>query len=298
MRLFCLLGTVMLACVMASVLAVDVAHAAVPAGVRVVRQDIRPGGFWLAEVPSGSAVTVANRPVPVVDNRVLVGFDRFAGPRVWVKICPPTPTPCGVQTLVLEPRTYATQNVKNIAKAHVNPDPVQQARMARDNAATAAARRAAMAATIRPAAEAGVGFAMPFVQPAPGAVTGVYGSRRAYNGQERSWHKGIDFANPTGTPVVAPADAVVRLARDTFMSGNLIMLDHGAGLTTVYAHLSRMDVQPGQLVKAGERLGAVGTTGRSSGPHLHWGMYWHEVAIDPAGWLPPRRPANGVARNP
>jgi murein DD-endopeptidase MepM/ murein hydrolase activator NlpD len=77
----------------------------------------------------------------------------------------------------------------------------------------------------------------------------------------------------------------VRLARETFMSGNLILLDHGGGITTAYAHLSQMDVKVGDTVKAGEVIGKVGTTGRSSGPHLHWGAYWKNVAIDPILWV-------------
>ena len=88
-----------------------------------------------------------------------------------------------------------------------------------------------------------------------------------------------------GTPIKAPADGIVRLARDTFMSGNLVMLDHGGAVTSVYAHMDRMDVKVGDEVKAGDVIGKVGTTGRSSGPHLHWGMYWKNVPIDPILWV-------------
>ncbi len=262
--------------------------------IRVIRADLRQGGYWLAQIPPSTTVTVAGKPLPVVAGHVLLGFDRFAAPRAWVKVCHIDTDGCTVVPVQLASRTYVTQNVKGIAKKHVAPDPKQLARMAEDNAATAAARRAAVANVSRGDRDGGYGFKATFRAPVQGPTTGVYGSRRAYNGQERSWHKGLDFAAPTGTRVVAPAAGVVRLARDTFMSGNLIMLDHGAGLTTVYAHLSRMDVQVGQVVRAGDVIGAVGTTGRSSGPHLHWGMYWHDIAIDPQLWLG-RTPPLGVA---
>ena len=124
------------------------------------------------------------------------------------------------------------------------------------------------------------------MKPVAGPRTGVFGSQRLYNGQERSWHNGVDWAAAVGTPVRAPADGVVRLTRDTFMSGNLVMLDHGLGVSTVYAHLDRMDVRVGQRLQQGDVLGTVGTTGRSSGPHLHWGVFWGETPLDPLLWLP------------
>jgi murein DD-endopeptidase MepM/ murein hydrolase activator NlpD len=108
-----------------------------------------------------------------------------------------------------------------------------------------------------------------------------------YGGEERDWHKGHDFAVPTGTPVYAPAAGVVTLAQLTFFNGNLIILDHGDRLFTIYAHLSEMNVKPGGKVKAGQLIGRVGTTGRSSGPHLHWGAYWQNLAIDPILLLNP-----------
>jgi murein DD-endopeptidase MepM/ murein hydrolase activator NlpD len=111
--------------------------------------------------------------------------------------------------------------------------------------------------------------------------TGVYGSRRLYGGEERSWHKGHDFAVPRGTPIHAPADGIVTMAAMTFFNGNLVIIDHGDRLFTIYAHLSAMDVKPGDKVRRGQLIGKVGTTGRSTGPHLHWGVYWQNMAIDP-----------------
>ena len=256
--------------------------------IEVVKQNLQQGGFWLAKVPSASIVTLGGTKVPLVptpeNNKAyaLVGFDRFSPAVRWVKVCENTaPASCTTQRLAITKRTYATQNVKGAPKNTLNPNPAENARAAADSVAISKAR----AVVVASAAET-IGFTQTFKKPVLGArISGVYGSQRLFEGEERTWHKGTDFAAPTSTPIYAPADGVVRLARDTFMSGNLIMLDHGAQLSTVYAHLSAMNVKVGDTVKQGDVLGKVGTTGRSSGPHLHLGMYWGAMAIDPALWV-------------
>lgn len=117
------------------------------------------------------------------------------------------------------------------------------------------------------------GWREPFRLPVTGRITGVYGSQRIYGGLPRNPHWGLDIAAPTGTPVRAPASGIVRLAEGPFLiEGNLVLLDHGAGLASVYIHLHEIRVKPGDAVLAGDVLGTVGTTGRSTGPHLHWGL--------------------------
>jgi len=117
-------------------------------------------------------------------------------------------------------------------------------------------------------------------------LSGIYGSSRTYNGEERNWHKGLDIAAPEGTPVYAPQGGVVRAAlADTFFNGNIIVLDHGYGLFSIYAHLRRMAVTEGAKINQGDILGEVGQTGRATGPHLHWGVYWHNIPLDPKLFL-------------
>ena len=247
---------------------------------QVVRQDLQPGGFYVAQVPPNSRVTLNGEAVETgPKGELVVGFDRNAKPEQVLKVCG-TEAACTETRLRLKPRSYVTQNVTKVPAKTVEPDAAQVARVKADNAATAAARAKAKAA-----ARWRQAYMDAFVLPLEARTSGVFGSRRTYNGQERSWHKGHDLAAPTGTAVRAPAGGIVRLARDTFMSGNLIMLDHGGGLTSVYAHLDAMDVAVGDEVKARESIGKVGTTGRSSGPHLHWGMYWQNTAIDPILWV-------------
>lgn len=243
--------------------------------VEVVKQDLQQGGFYVGKVAPGSAVSWKGEPVTVAkEGLFVIGLDRHQGPKGWVKVC--RGVACETVTLAIRSRAYNTQAVKGVAGNTVNPNPAEVARTEADSAAAQQARTMKSALTA---------FAGPFVAPVKGPITGGYGNRRTYNGEERSWHKGGDFAARTGTPVVAPVAGIVRLARDTFMSGNLIILDHGQQIYTAYAHLSRMDVEVGERVAQGQVIGAVGTTGRSTGPHLHWGLYWKNMALDPMLWL-------------
>lgn len=126
-----------------------------------------------------------------------------------------------------------------------------------------------------------------FQWPIVGRVTGVYGSERFYNGiASGSPHWGIDIAAPKGKRVYAPAGGKIVLAEDDlYYSGGTIILDHGAGVSSTFLHLSSVDVEVGQLIKKGEIIGKVGSTGRSTGPHLDWRMNVHDVRVDASLWV-------------
>lgn len=125
-----------------------------------------------------------------------------------------------------------------------------------------------------------------FIAPISGPVTGVYGSQRFYNGEPRSPHWGIDYAAPQGTPVKTPAGGTVVLAEpDLYYSGGTVIVDHGGGLSSSFLHLSQLGVKVGDRLSQGDIIGAVGSTGRSTGPHLDWRMNLHGERVDAALWL-------------
>ena len=136
------------------------------------------------------------------------------------------------------------------------------------------------------------GWRQDFRWPLTGRVSGLFGAQRIYRGTSGSYHSGIDIAANAGTPFVAPADGVVVLAAQTpfTLEGHLLIVDHGMGLSSAFLHCASLAVREGQVVRRGEVLGTVGASGRASGPHLHWGLVWRGLRLDPlllAGPMPP-----------
>ncbi len=129
-----------------------------------------------------------------------------------------------------------------------------------------------------------------FLKPNQGRLSTVYGVRRYYNGvfAKDYYHRGIDYAGAEGSPVIAPAAGRValvgRVSQGFHLHGNCIGIDHGQGVTSIFMHLSRINVKQGDLVQAGQVIGAVGSTGAATGPHLHWGLYVHGQSVDPVPW--------------
>ena len=120
-----------------------------------------------------------------------------------------------------------------------------------------------------------------FVLPVEGITTGVYGTRRFYNGKEGNYHNGLDIAAPIGTEIVAPSSGRVLLTGDYFYNGKFIYIDHGQNLKSIFIHLNKINVNVGDILKKGQIIGEVGSTGKSTGPHLHWSVTLNSVYVDP-----------------
>ena len=125
-------------------------------------------------------------------------------------------------------------------------------------------------------------FEKNFILPAKGRISGVYGSQRILNNKPRSPHNGIDIAAKEGTNIFAPSSGIVKLIdRNMFFTGKTVIIDHGMGLISIFAHLSKIDVKENEIIEKGEKIGQIGMTGRATGPHLHWGMYLENKTVDP-----------------
>ena len=124
-------------------------------------------------------------------------------------------------------------------------------------------------------------WTLPFFRPVPGELSSLFGLRRVFNGQPRNPHRGLDFRAAQGDPIRAVADGVVALADDQFFAGNVVYIDHGLGLFSVYMHMSKIEVQEGDRITRGQTIGQVGSTGRATGPHLHLSLMVQGTGADP-----------------
>lgn len=248
------------------------------------------GAALVGTVAPGSQVRFADRDVSVTaDGRFVLGLAYDAPPAAVVEVTPPGAAAPQRHEYAVERRDYDVQEIRGLPPAMVEPPPAVQARIAADQ------RKVAQARTFDTPRDE---FASPLRWPLAARVTGVYGSHRVLNGVPRQPHFGIDLAAAQGTPILAPAGGVVRLAeKDLYYTGGTLILDHGHGLTTAYLHLSALDVAVGQEVKAGQVIGKVGATGRATGPHLCWRANWFDVRIDP-GLLTGAQPVRKGGRVP
>ena len=169
------------------------------------------------------------------------------------------------------------REVLAVAPKFAKPDSVAAARIKRENARS---RQVSLASGGHPRLWRG-----PFQLPRATRITSAFGAARVYNGEVRSRHMGTDFAGAVGTPVLAAGRGVVAMVADFYLAGKALYIDHGQGLVTAYFHLSRTDVMEGDTVASGQRIGAVGQSGRVTGPHLHWVARLGTVAVDPMSLL-------------
>ena len=245
---------------------------------------VTQGGIVFGRTDPDAAVRLDGRPVRVSsDGHFVFGFGREATGQAVLEIRRADGRVTRMP-LTIAPRQFEVQSVDGLPQNLVTPNPEEEARIAREQAQVLEARKLDLDRAL---------FESGFIWPAQGPISGVYGSQRVLNGTPRAPHYGVDVAAPEGSAVVAPADGLVTFAKpDLLLTGGTLVIDHGHGLSSTFIHLSRIDVAVGAEVKQGARVGAVGATGRASGPHLHWGMNWFEVRVDPALLVGPM-PAGG-----
>jgi hypothetical protein len=245
----------------------------------------RQGGFVICTIPQGtpgyyrvrsSSGAIASL---AVEHPALIPFSRNSTLALTLTVKPVSrfaqPEVHGL-TLHLTKGEWAIERIDGLPPGKVTPRTLEQQRKVE-----ADWKKKQAAWTHRAAA---AWYANGFRKPVSATrISGVYGSQRILNGKPKSPHLGLDFAAPEGTDIHAPATAIVVLAEpDMYFEGGLLVLDHGDGVMSVMLHLSRLDVKVGDQVEQGAIVGAVGMTGRATGPHLHWGIKVRGTYIDPA----------------
>lgn len=244
-------------------------------GTFVLTGTLSQGGLVRGTAPAGTvSLTLDGQPLAFdPDRSFVIGFDRDAGPvaRLVATLGDGRQVSDRLQIV---PRQWNISRLSTLPKIPL-PTPEFDRLRPGEVAQIAAAR----AQPVR-----SEGWRQAFLWPAIGRISTLFGSQRIYaNGEPGSYHSGIDIAKPTGSIVIAPADGVVVLASDHpfTLEGNLLMIDHGGGLTSALMHLSRIDVRSGDVVRRGQPIALSGATGRATGPHLHWGLKWRDARIDP-----------------
>jgi murein DD-endopeptidase MepM/ murein hydrolase activator NlpD len=261
------------------------ATAAPPQTLKLPRNSLVPGGIFITTVDGPEdAPPVASydgKRVMVLraDNKWLavVGLPLSTAPghenvQVQTGDAAQPPIPFAVVN-----KQYATQSLK-VAPSKVDLSDSDKARTEKEGERLGNAM--ATYSTEQPST-------LRLLQPVPGVRSSSFGLRRIFNNEPRNPHSGMDIAAPAGTPIKASADGQVIEAGDFFYFGNMVAVDHGEGLITMYGHMSQIGVQIGTQVKTGDVLGKVGSTGRATGPHLHWAVVLNQTFVDPALFLAP-----------
>lgn len=245
-----------------------------------LRGEMTQGSLIRGQLPSGSQLWLNDKPVQTSDDgHFAFGFGRDADLTQQVRWLD-NQNEQHTKTLTLTKRTYVEQKIEGVASKYVSPPKEVLARINKDNQQIGKARSNNADR---------LDFTQDFIWPAKGPISGVYGSRRVFNGTPKRPHFGVDVAGPTGTPVYAPADGVVTLwVPDMYYSGGTMIIDHGFGVSSTFIHLSKGHVTAGTPVKQGDLVAEIGATGRVTGPHLDWRINWFKERLDPALLVPKR----------
>lgn len=245
--------------------------------------ELTQGGWIRGQAPGGTVSATLGGQALVLDEggRFFAAFDRDAGPNA--SLVARLGNGRTIESPVrVSPREWNIERV-NVARRSGGPSASFMERRRPELAQINAARRVNAESQ---------GWNQDFIWPVTGRISGRFGSQRIYRGEPGSYHSGIDIATgSSGTPFVAPADGVVVLATETPFSleGYLLIIDHGQGLNSAFLHCSKIAVREGEVVRQGQYIGNIGSSGRATGPHLHWGLKWRDARLDPLLFTGPMR---------
>lgn len=263
-------------------LAVAALWQAEPLHLSIQARSVRPGEVVVLTIDGASAgdvkVHAFGMEIPAYRDgaqwRAVIGIDLDVKPGAYAVRVESRAT-VGTETLHVEPRTFRTRRL-TVNEAFVTPPASEQARIDRE-AALLVQTWAASANTRL--------WSSPFERPVPQEANSAFGTRSIFNGKPRNPHGGADFLSPAGTTIRAPNAGRVAVAQNLYYSGNTVIIDHGLGLFSTLAHLSRIDAREGDRVQAKQPIGLVGATGRVTGPHLHWAVRANDARVDPLSLL-------------
>lgn len=254
-----------------------------------LRGDWEQGGVLVGKTAPGTKLQFEDRRLTVSpEGWFVIGLDRDEKPEVMLRLTTPQGAEIVEQHAVAK-HDWDVQPIEGLPQKYVEPPKETLARIKREQALIGETKR-----HDTPRSD----FATPFVWPAQGRISGIFGSQRILNSTPKSPHYGTDVAVPVGTPIVAPAGGIVSLAeKDLYFTGGTVIIDHGHGLQSILVHLSKLLVKKGDEVKQGQLVAESGMTGRATGPHLHWGLYWFDVHVDAQKFTGPM-PAQPAASSP
>ena len=261
------------------------------AEIKLISGQAMQGGLMIFQTRPEAIITLDGIALPVSpEGRFVVGFHRDDTAAQLLQATDKDGRTASI-TLTPQIRIWDIQRIDNLPANMVSPPADVIARIQKDIKNVKAAR--AKISDFDDVLENG------FIWPVWGRISGIYGSQRILNGQPRQPHYGIDIALPEGVAVRAAAAGQVTMAEDLYFTGGTIIIDHGYGLNSTYSHLLDMQVKVGDIVPRGQVIGSVGSTGRSTGPHLDWRINWQNKRLDPqliTGPLLPALPASRPER--
>ena len=226
------------------------------------------GGVILGKIKKSDSIKIGNKKLDIFDNgEFIFAFGRKHNSQVIISYNNVK------KTYAVKKKKYKIERISGLPRGKVEPSKKDLERIRVDQNKIISSKKIGEFEKI---------FDEKFIMPVEGRLTGFFGSQRILNEKPKRPHYGIDIAQKKGSPIIAPSSGKVKLvAKNMFFTGNTVILDHGLGLISIFAHMDEIFVSEGQYIEISEKIGSVGMTGRATGPHLHWGIYLKDTPVDP-----------------